>query len=110
VKPHTSGIAGAIAVKVALQALTYPAFQARFGDSRTALGAYLGVQTVLFEVGGAFLISAWAVSRCKLNGEDAEGYGLGLAFWENAGRIGMSDAGIRTDNASAHLRIQRQRT
>jgi len=80
--------AGAIAVKVAVQALTYPAFVARFGDNRWALGAYFGVQTVLFEVGGAFLVAAWAVSRGKLNTKDAEGYGLGLAFWENAGYLG----------------------
>ena len=80
--------AGAIAIKVAVQALTFPAFLARFSDSPPALGAYFGVQTVLFEVGGAFLIAAWTVSRGKLNANDAEGYGLGLAFWENAGYLG----------------------
>jgi len=81
--------AGAIAVKVAVQVLTYTTFLARFGDNPAALGAYFGIQTVLLEVGGAFLVATWAVSRGKLNTKDAEGYGLGLAFWENAGYLGV---------------------
>jgi hypothetical protein len=80
--------AGAIAVKVAVQVLTYTTFLARFGDNPAALGAYFGIQTVLLEVGGAFLVATWAVSRGKLSTKDAEGYGLGLAFWENAGYLG----------------------
>jgi len=35
------------------------------------------------------LVAVWAVSRGKLNSRDAEGYGLGLALWENAGYIGI---------------------
>jgi hypothetical protein len=81
--------AGAIAVKVVLQALTYSAFHARFGGNPWALGVYFGVQTVFFEVGGAFLVAAWAVSRGKLDAKDAESYGLGLALWENAGYLGV---------------------
>lgn len=80
--------AGAIAAKVALQALTFSAFQARFSNNPSALGVYFGAQTVFFEVGGAFLVAAWAVSRGKLDAKDAESYGLGLALWENAGYIG----------------------
>jgi hypothetical protein len=80
--------AGAIAVKVLLQAFTYGAFLARVSGNLLALGAYFGVQTVFFEVGGAYLVAVWAVSRAKLDYEDAEGYGLGLAFWENAGFLG----------------------
>ena len=81
--------AGAIAVKVVLQALTFNAFQAQFGNNPTALGAYFGAQTVFFEVGGAFLVAAWAVSRGKLDIKDAESYGLSLALWENAGYLGV---------------------
>jgi len=81
--------AGAIAVKIVLQTLTYGAFLALFGNNPPALGAYFGLQTVLFEVGGAYLVALWAVSRGKLNPKDAEGYGLGLAFWENAGYLGV---------------------
>ncbi len=80
---------GAIAVKILLQALTYGAFLSRVGSNPFALGAYFGIQTVLFEVGGAYLVAAWAVSQGKLKSRDAEGYGLGLAFWENAGYIGI---------------------
>jgi len=81
--------AGAIAVKVVLQTLTYSAFHATFGNNPSALGVYFGAQTVFFEVGGAFLVAAWAVSRGKLNANDAESYGLGLALWENAGYLGV---------------------
>ena len=81
--------AGAIAVKVVLQALTYGPFQARFGNNPSALGVYFGAQTVFFEVGGAFLVAAWASSRGKLEAKDAESYGLSLALWENAGYLGV---------------------
>ena len=81
--------AGAIAVKVALQALTFSAFQARFGNNPLGLGVYFGAQTVFFEVGGAFLVAAWAVSQGKLDAKDEESYGLGLALWENAGYVGV---------------------
>jgi len=81
--------AGAIAAKIVLQNFTYVAYLSSFGHSSVALGAYFGIQTVLFEVGGAYLVAAFAVSRNKLNVKDAEGYGLGLAFWENAGYLGV---------------------
>ena len=81
--------AGAIAAKIILQNFTYGSFLTSFGHSSVALGLYFGIQTVLFEVGGAYLVAAWAFSRNKLNIKDAEGYGLGLAFWENAGYLGV---------------------
>jgi hypothetical protein len=81
--------AGAIAIKIVLQELTYNSYLAMFKANQAALGVYFGLQTVFFEVGGAFLLAAWAVSRGKLDVKDAEGYGLGLAFWENAGYIGI---------------------
>ncbi len=79
---------GAMAAKVIVQVVTFGAFQARFSDNAAVLGTYFGAQTVLFEVGGAFLVAVWAVSRAKMNAKDAEGYGLGLAMWENAGYLG----------------------
>jgi hypothetical protein len=79
----------ALSVKVAVQALTFNAFQTVFSGNLPALGVYFGSQTVLFEVGGAFLVAVWAVSQGKMNVKDAEGYGLGLAFWENAGFVGI---------------------
>ena len=81
--------AGAIAVKIVLQTFTYSAFLSRFSNNSLVLGAYFGIQTVFFEVGGAYLVAVWAASRGKMNLKDAEGYGLGLAFWENAGYLGV---------------------
>lgn len=75
--------AGAIALKYAVQIPTASSFEAATGGSLVALGAYYGAQTAAFEVGGAFLVSLYAVRRGALKGKDAEGYGLGLAFWEN---------------------------
>jgi len=81
--------AGAIAVKAIVQAATYPILQAIANGNPYALGAYFGVQTVVFEVGGAFLAASLLSSRNKLCVEDAEGYGLSLGMWENAGLLGV---------------------
>jgi hypothetical protein len=80
--------AGAIGLKAAIQAVTYNAFLGVFKGNLTALGVYFGVQTVFFEVVGAFLVAAWAFSRGKMNLKDAAAYGLGLGFWENAVLLG----------------------
>jgi len=79
---------GAMTAKLIVQVATFGAFRTRFSDNPIALGAYVGAQTVLFEVGGAFLVAAWAVSRAKINAREAPGYGLGLAMWENVGYLG----------------------
>lgn len=76
--------AGAIALKYAVQIPTIEAFESAAGSNPFALGFYYGSQTALFEVGGAFLLALIAVSRGKFTADDAEGYGFGLAFWENA--------------------------
>ena len=81
--------AGAIAAKVVLQTLSASAFLARFQGDLVILGLYLGLQTVFFEVGGAYLVARFAVSRGKLDTRDAEAYGLGLAFWENGVLLGI---------------------
>ena len=80
--------AGAIACKVVLQALTFNTLLAGFRGNLSILGVYFGIQTVFFEVGGAYLVALWGVSKGKLNFKDSEAYGLGLAFWENAGYLG----------------------
>jgi hypothetical protein len=81
--------AGAIASKVVLQTLTASAFLATFQGHLVILGLYLGLQTVAFEVGGAYLVATFAVSRGTLNTRDAEAYGLGLALWENGIVLGI---------------------
>jgi uncharacterized membrane protein YhfC len=75
--------AGAIALKYAVQIPTIGAFQSAFGGDPVALGLYYGVQTAAFEVGGAYVVALLAASRRRLDSRDSEGYGLGLAFWEN---------------------------
>lgn len=79
---------GAIVAKVLLQAVTYGPFDAAVGGNPVALGAYFGLQTSVFEVGGAYLVARYAFSRGMMKGNDAEGYGIGLALWENAVLVG----------------------
>jgi len=81
---------GAIAAKAAFQYVTAPSFLSISQGSLWLLGFYLGLQTVAFEVGGAFLVARFAVSRHRMRRRDGVGYGLGLAFWENAVLIGST--------------------
>jgi uncharacterized membrane protein YhfC len=74
---------GAIAAKLVFQYLTAPSFLSISQGSLWLLGFYVGVQTSIFEVGGAFLVACFAVSRHRMKKKDGVGYGLGLAFWEN---------------------------
>jgi hypothetical protein len=79
----------AIALKDVLQVATASAMVFRFGFQSIPTAAYYGLQTVLFEVGIAYLIAWYATSQTKLNDEDAEAYGLGLGFWENGVLLGI---------------------
>lgn len=81
--------AGAIGCKVIFQAITFNALIASFHGDLSILGVYFGAQTVIFEVGGAYVVATLAISRGKLSVKDSEAYGLGLAFWENAGYLGI---------------------
>ena len=60
-----------------------------FGAHSVGLGLYYGLQTVFFEVGLAFLFAWYGVKHGHLGRKDAEGYGSGLAFWENAALLGL---------------------
>ncbi|MGA2874864.1 MAG: hypothetical protein ABSE82_04900 [Nitrososphaerales archaeon] len=75
--------AGAIALKYIVQIPTYTAVESASGNNPLVLGLYFGIQTGVFEVGGAFLVASYAVSRGHFKANDAEGFGLGLAMWEN---------------------------
>ena len=57
--------------------------------NNVGLGVYYGLQTVIFEVGLAYFVAWYAISRGKLERKDAEAYGAGLAFWENAVLLGV---------------------
>jgi uncharacterized membrane protein YhfC len=71
---------GAIAAKYAVQIPTIGMVR---DSGPVALGAYYGVQTVVFEVGFAYLVAYLAFKRGSLDRRDAEAYGSGLGFWEN---------------------------
>jgi uncharacterized membrane protein YhfC len=75
--------AGAIAAKYIVQIPTIGLMNATYGSDPVVFGLYYGIQTALFEVGGAFLVASFALSRGHFNGKDADGFGIGLAFWEN---------------------------
>jgi hypothetical protein len=81
---------GAIAAKIAFQYVTAPGFMASAQGSVWLLGLYLGLQTVFFEVGGAFLVARFAFSRRMMKRNDGVAFGLGLAFWENGVLIGAT--------------------
>jgi len=74
----------AIALKYVVQSIP---ISASLND--VELGVYYGFQTVVFEVGLAYAVAWYAVSHCKLERKDAEAYGAGLAFWENAVLLGI---------------------
>ena len=78
------GYGGAVAAKIGFQYLTVPTFLSISQGSLWLLGLYLAFQTVVFEIGGTFLVARFAVSRRRMKRSDGVGYGLGLAFWENA--------------------------
>ena len=80
--------AGAIALKELVQTYTYAGVTGTFGYASWQTGLYLGAQTSVFEVGLAYLVARYAVSRRKMEGADAEAYGLSLAFWENGVLLG----------------------
>ena len=80
--------AAAIALKYAVQLPTIGWVTDNFGQESAGLGVYYGLQTAFFEVGIAYLVARYAVRRGKLGRRDAEGYGAGLAFWENAVLLG----------------------
>jgi multisubunit Na+/H+ antiporter MnhF subunit len=51
-------------------------------------GVYLGLQTVVLEVGLAYLFARYAISKKRMTAKEASGYGIGLAFWENGVLLG----------------------
>jgi hypothetical protein len=80
--------AGAIALKEVIQAYTYNSFVAEFGYVSWQTGIYFGLQTCFLEVGLAYVVARYAVARKLIGAADAEGYGVSLAFWENAVLLG----------------------
>jgi hypothetical protein len=80
--------AAAIALKEVVQAFTANAVTTQFGFVSLPTGLYYGLQTCFFEVGLAYLVARYAASRKVIGASDGEGYGVALAFWENAILLG----------------------
>jgi hypothetical protein len=76
----------AIALKYAVQ---LPTINYVIGSGDVVLGLYYGLQTVVFEVGLAYVLTRYAIKRGKMDRRDAEAYGSGLGFWENVGLLGI---------------------
>ena len=79
---------GAIALKEIVQYFTYGLLIANTTYAPAVLGLYFGLQTVVFEIGLAYLVACFAISKKHFKLEDAEGYGASLAFWENGILLG----------------------
>lgn len=76
----------AIAIKMVFQYFT-----AQYVASAGNLyyeGIYLGLQTVILEIGLAYLFAKHAISRKRISASNASAYGVGLAFWENGVLLG----------------------
>ena len=78
---------GAIAIKYVIQTLTIT--QVFATGNLYVEGIYYGLQTSLLEVGLAYLVARYAISKKDLKARDASGYGLGLAFWEDGVLLGV---------------------
>jgi hypothetical protein len=78
----------AIAGKVMFQTFTYSPFLSTFGSMSVELGLYFGLQTVILEVGLAYLFAVYGVKHGGFKQKDGVAYGISLAFWENGALIG----------------------
>ncbi len=79
---------GAIAAKAVFQEATYGPLDSAVKGSPWALGPYFGLQTAILEVGLAYLLARYAVRKGVFHANDAEGYGISLALWENGVLLG----------------------
>lgn len=79
---------GAIGTKALIQAVTYAPLDSAVSGNPWVLGPYFGLQTVFIEVGFAYLFARYAVTHGFFRANDAEGYGISLALWENGVLIG----------------------
>jgi hypothetical protein len=74
----------AIAIKELIQYFALSDVTKASDANPVVMGVYYGSQTVVFEVGLAYLVAWWATKRKALKVEYAQGYGLSLGFWEDA--------------------------
>ena len=73
----------AILLKAVVNTVTASPVAQAVGSYGVVFGLYQGIQTVVFEVGLAYLFAAYGAKKFGLAKRDGVPYGLGLAFWEN---------------------------
>ncbi|HUI85593.1 MAG TPA: hypothetical protein VLY21_00360 [Nitrososphaerales archaeon] len=78
----------AIAAKVVVSYAASGAILSEFGGTSVEYALFLGLQTVVFEVGLAYLVSLLMFRRKNLTWGDAVPMGLSLSFWENGVLLG----------------------
>lgn len=79
----------AILLKVVIQIPTYSWMLSHFGATSIAVALYFGLQTSFLEVGLAYAVAWFAISRKSMGIQDAEAYGISLSFWENGILLGL---------------------
>lgn len=77
----------AIAAKTVVQNFTLQPVVNAFGYASIETGLYLGAQTAVFEVLGAYLVAYYA--HRYIQQKNASAYGISLAFWENGLLLGI---------------------
>lgn len=76
---YFTAIAGKVVFQLTVGVPSYPILE----------GLYFGLQTSILEVGLAYVVAAYAISKAQILIEQAPAYGAALAFWENGVLLGV---------------------
>jgi hypothetical protein len=79
----------AIAAKEVVNVTSYGTLVSTFGEQSVPVALLLGLETVLLEVGLAYLFAVYGARTRGVTVSDAVPYGIGLAFWENGVLVGL---------------------
>jgi len=79
----------AIAAKEVINVTEYGDMVSTFGAQSVPVALLLGLETVLLEVGLAYLFAVYGAKTRGMKVSDAVPYGIGLAFWENGVLVGV---------------------
>ena len=79
----------AIAAKEVINITEYGNMVSAFGAQSIPVALLLGLETVLLEVGLAYLFAVYGAKTRGMRVSDAVSYGIGLAFWENGVLVGL---------------------
>ena len=79
----------AITAKAVINVTAYQTMVSTFGEQSLPVALLLGLETVLLEVGLAYLFAVYGARTRGMKSSDAVPYGIGLAFWENGVFVGL---------------------